>query len=79
MREQASVIQDMVGDLLVDVGRLGIRVDNLDKHFDAAVKDVNQIKISAGKIQDRGARIESLELDEPDEVGSGGQGALPLT
>jgi len=78
MREQASVIQDMVGDLLVDVGRLGIRVDNLDKHFDAAVKDVNQIKISAGKIQDRGARIESLELDEPEEVGSGGQGALPL-
>jgi DNA recombination protein RmuC len=79
MRKQAGVIQEEVGVLLTDVGRLSTRVGNLDKHFSQALKDVEEVKKSARKIASRGSRIESLDLDDPDELTSGGaQDALPL-
>lgn len=77
MRKQAGVIQKEVGVLLADIGRLTDRVGNLDRHFSAAVKDVEEIKISTGKIHKRGGQIESLDLDEQDELGSADQEALP--
>lgn len=78
MRKQAGVIQAEVGILLTDLGRLSTRVGNLDKHFAAAAADIEQIKKSATKIEKRGGRIESLDLDEPDELGGSAQDRLPL-
>lgn len=79
MRKQAGVIQEEVGVLLTDVARLSTRVGNLDQHFSQAQADIEQIKISSTKIQTRGSRIESLDLDDPDELTSGGaQDSLPL-
>lgn len=78
MRKQAGVIQEEVGILLTDVGRLSTRVGNLDKHFAAAVTDLDEIKISASKIETRGNRIESLDLDDPEELSGSAQDRLPL-
>lgn len=64
MRKQASVIQREVGVLLRDIGRLGTRVSSLDKHFDQAARDIEDIKKSSTKISSRGDRIEALDLGE---------------
>jgi DNA recombination protein RmuC len=53
--------------MLTDVGRLSERVDNLRRHFDQAHRDIDQIEISAGKVQNRGTRIHELDLGEQDE------------
>ncbi len=78
MRKQAGVIQEEVGILLTDIGRLSTRVGNLDRHFASAAADIEEIKISAGKIETRGSRIESLDLDDPEELGGSAQDRLPL-
>ncbi|HER27260.1 MAG TPA: DNA recombination protein RmuC, partial [Rhodospirillales bacterium] len=64
MREQAGLIQVEVHKLLDDLGRLDKRVDKLDSHFAQAVKDVQEIKISTGKINKRGENIQDMELGE---------------
>ncbi len=64
MREQAGLIQVEVHKLLDDLGRLDKRVDKLDNHFAQAVKDVQEIKISTGKINKRGENIQDMELGE---------------
>ena len=64
MREQASVIQKEVGILLKDIGRLDTRVASLDRHFDQAARDIEDIKKSSTKIASRGDRIEALDLGE---------------
>ncbi len=64
MTEQAGLIQVEVGKMLEDVERLDKRVDNLDKHFAQARKDVEEIRTSSLKITRRGERIGELELDE---------------
>ena len=66
MRKQASVIQREVGVLLTDLGRLGTRVSSLDRHFDQASRDIEDIKISSAKIVSRGDRIEALDLGDSD-------------
>ena len=66
MREQAHVIQSEVSKLLLDTGRLKDRVEKLSGHFDQSRKDIDQILISADKIEKRGARIVELETDEED-------------
>lgn len=67
MREQAHVIQTEVSKLLTDVGRLRDRVHKLQTHFGQASADIDQIVISAGKVEKRGAKIESLEFAEEAE------------
>lgn len=62
MREQADLIQKEVQKMLVDVQRLETRVDNLQKHFDQAEKDVKQIGVTTGKILRQATRIENVEL-----------------
>ncbi len=62
MREQAGLIQVEVRKLLDDVGRLDKRVDNLDGHFNLALKDIREIKISSEKVVKRGDHIEDIEL-----------------
>lgn len=66
MRKQAGVIQTEVGTMLRDVERLSGRVGSLRSHFDQANRDIDQIEISAGKVQTRGTRIYELDLAEPD-------------
>jgi len=66
MRKQASVIQKYVGLLLQDVGRLGSRVENLEKHFDQAGRDIDEIKKSSDAITRRGEKIHDVELGEGD-------------
>ncbi|UCH76104.1 MAG: DNA recombination protein RmuC [Rhodospirillales bacterium] len=64
MREQAGLILAEVGKMAKDVDRLSQRVDNLDKHFGLAEKDIREIRVSAGKVARRAERIEEMELDK---------------
>ena len=68
MREQAGVIQKEVGILVEDISRLDDRIENLSKHFDMAARDINDIKVSSGKISKRIKKIEDFELGEPDHT-----------
>ena len=65
VREQAHIIQKKVTELRTDVGRLDDRVDKLQRHFDQAVDDVKQIRISTDKVLRRSNEIESVELEVP--------------
>ena len=56
MREQAGAIRRELGLLFADVERLGTRVENLDRHFGQAAKDISDIKISADKAGRRARR-----------------------
>jgi DNA recombination protein RmuC len=53
--------------ILDDVGRLGERVESLETHFGQANKDIEQIKVSAKKVLDRGEKIERVELTAGDD------------
>lgn len=66
MREQAGLIKVEVTKLLEDVDRLKDRLGDLQKHFGSAASDLEKLGVSADKITRRGARIESLELQEPE-------------
>ena len=68
MREQAGAIRKELGLLYKDVDRLGTRVENLDRHFGQAAKDLSEIKISAEKAGSRARRLDSFEFDEPEEA-----------
>ena len=68
MREQAGLIRRELGLLHKDVGRLVDRVGNLDKHFGQAQKDIDEIKISAGKAGTRARRLEAFEFEEADDT-----------
>ena len=64
MREQADKILKEVGLLIGDVQRLKDRVDNLDKHFGQANKDIELIVTSAEKILSRGEKIHGVEFGD---------------
>ena len=66
MREQAGLILAEVGKMAEDVSRLDGRVEALDRHFGLAEKDLREIRISAEKVTKRAARIEEMELDDPE-------------
>ena len=54
--------------LLEDVARLKERVGDLQKHFGAVAVDLEKLSVSADKITRRGARIESVDLEEEADV-----------
>ena len=64
MREQAGAIRRELGLLFADVERLGARVENLDRHFGQAAKDVADIKISADKAGRRARRLDNFDFEE---------------
>ncbi len=64
MHEQASLIRKELGLLHADVDRLGTRVENLDRHFGQAAKDVSEIKISASKASRRARRLDNFDFEE---------------
>nr|WP_272210559.1 DNA recombination protein RmuC [Marinicella sp. W31]MDC2876454.1 DNA recombination protein RmuC [Marinicella sp. W31] len=63
MREQAHLIQGEVAHLIGDLTRLNDRVEKLNSHFSQARQDVEQIRVSTGKIARRGERIGALEFE----------------
>jgi len=64
MREQAGAIRRELGLLFSDVERLGSRVENLDRHFNQASKDISEIKISADKAGRRARRLDNFDFEE---------------
>ncbi|KAJ57515.1 recombinase RmuC [Actibacterium mucosum KCTC 23349] len=64
MREQAGAIRKELALLYADVDRLGTRVDNLDRHFGQAAKDIADIKISADKAGRRARRLDNFDFEE---------------
>ncbi|SHH65967.1 DNA recombination protein RmuC [Marivita hallyeonensis] len=64
MREQAGAIRKELHLLYADVDRLGSRVENLDRHFGQAAKDIADIKISADKAGRRARRLDNFDFEE---------------
>lgn len=64
MREQAGAIRRELGELYKDIERLGARVENLDRHFSQAAKDVSEIRISADKAGRRARRLDNFDFEE---------------
>jgi len=64
MRAEAANIRRELGLLVKDLGRLGTRVENLDRHFGMAQKDLREIQISADKAGTRARRLEDFDFDE---------------
>jgi DNA recombination protein RmuC len=64
MREQAGAIRKELALLYADVDRLGTRVENLDRHFGQAAKDIEEIKISSDKATKRARRLDSFDFEE---------------
>lgn len=64
MREQAGAIRKELALLHGDVDRLGTRVENLDRHFGQAAKDIEDIKISADKAGKRAHRLDSFDFED---------------
>ncbi|MGR3461153.1 MAG: DNA recombination protein RmuC [Roseovarius sp.] len=75
MREQAGAIRRELGLLFADVDRLGTRVENLDRHFHQAAKDVSEIKISADKAGRRARRLDNFDFEE---LAPESESALPV-
>ena len=64
LRRQTSRIRAELDLLYKDMLRLEGRIINLDKHFNLASKDVDEIKISAKKATKRVFSIERFEFEE---------------
>lgn len=64
MREQAGAIRRELAELYKDIERLGVRVENLDRHFTQAAKDVSEIRISADKAGRRARRLDNFDFEE---------------
>jgi hypothetical protein len=59
-----TTIRKELALLYADVERLGTRVENLDRHFGQAVKDVEEIKISTEKATKRARRLDNFDFEE---------------
>ena len=66
MQEQAGAIRKELGLLYQDIDRLGNRVENLDRHFGLAAKDLSEVKISADKAGRRARRLDTFDFEEVD-------------
>jgi len=69
MKEQAERIHQEIERMLNDVRLLDDRVGNLQRHFDQASRDVEQIALSARKIAKGGERIKEVRFEEPPSPG----------
>ena len=64
MREQAGAIRKELSLLAADLDRLGTRVENLDRHFGQAARDIEEIRISADKAGKRARRLDNFDFEE---------------
>jgi DNA recombination protein RmuC len=76
MQAEAGRIRRELSLLHADVARLGTRVENLDRHFGQAARDISEIKVSAEKAGQRARRLDSFDFEElaPEPAGSGEPG-----
>lgn len=77
MRAQAGAIRKELALLFADVERLGTRVDNLDRHFGQAAKDLGEIRISAEKAGKRARRLDNFEFEDLESDGPAEVVSLP--
>ena len=68
MSQTAGKIQIEVDKLTNDLNLLADRIFKLDKHFDLARKDLDDIKISHRKIENRGNLITSIDIEEKKKI-----------
>ena len=68
MSQTAGKIQIEVDKLINDLNLLSERIFKLDKHFDLARKDLDDIKISHRKIENRGEFITSIDVDNKKQI-----------
>ncbi len=68
MREQTAIIQAEMLKLLEDVSRLDMRVDNLNRHFSQAQKDITEIQTSTTRITKRSHKITELDVSEDEDI-----------
>ena len=64
LKENSSKIRENLNHLFKDVSRLGDRINNLDKHFSLASKDLDEVKVSAKKVVSRADKFEALDFGE---------------
>ena len=64
MQEQAVQIRTELSMLQKDVERLETRASNLNRHFELASKDVEDIKISARKASSRVVKLDRFEFED---------------
>ena len=62
MREQTAIIQAEMLKLIEDVSRLDTRVENLNRHFLQAQKDISEIQTSTTRITKRSHTITEMEV-----------------
>ena len=58
----SNSIRENLNHLFKDVSRLGDRIENLDKHFYLASKDLEEVKVSAKKVTSRADKFEALDF-----------------
>ena len=68
MREQTAIIQAEMLKLLEDVSRLDTRVDNLNRHFSQAQKDITEIQTSTIRITKRSHKITELDVSDDEHI-----------
>ena len=68
MSQTAGKIQIEVDKLGNDLNLLADRIFKLDKHFDLARRDLDEIKISHRKIENRGNLITSIDVNEKKQL-----------
>jgi DNA recombination protein RmuC len=66
-RKQIHVIKDSLARLSVEFGRFDERMKDLAKHIRQAYDDVEKVQVTSGKISQRFAQIEGVELDDEAE------------
>ena len=64
MRAQAGAIRKELAELGRELARLSDRVGNLDRHFTQAARDVEEIRISAGKAEKRARRLDNFDFED---------------
>ena len=64
LKENSSKIRENLNHLFKDVSRLGDRIENLDKHFYLAGKDLEEVKVSAKKVTNRADKFDTLDFGE---------------
>ncbi len=68
-RKQIHVIKEALSRLAVEFGRFDDRMKDLAKHIRQAYDDVEKVQVTSGKISQRFAQIEGVELDGGAEEG----------
>lgn len=63
MKEQAGVVRRELAALCRDIDLLGGRVENLDRHFAQAARDVAEIRTSADRATRRARRLDSVDFE----------------